>query len=154
VTWIPKSAPKPKKGRSGRKPSPQRKKSQLKSRGKRTRKSKGQLFHGAKFRDADYIAWIRKQPCVILHRYGHVIKRGAFWYVAHFCASPVQACHLTSRGAGGSDRGGNVVSMCAILHDQQHTQGLESFQKNWGVDLRAEALRLQALYESEHPHNA
>jgi len=143
---ILRPVPKPKKARSGRKPSPL-KRSRMKSRGARSKKSGRNLFFKSG-RDPAFLAWIRKQPCVILHRYGHVIKRGAFWYVAHFCASRIQACHLTSRGAGGSDRGGNVVSMCAILHDQQHTQGLESFQKNWAVDLRAEALRLQALYEA------
>ena len=62
--------------------------------------------------------------------------------------TPVQVCHLQTRGAGGDDRN-NVVPMCGHAHALQHETGIRSFQKRWGVDLKEIAHRLTAEYVKE-----
>lgn len=37
------------------------------------------------------------------------------------------------------------------LHREQHRIGIETFQAKYQVDLTAEAVRLDATYESGHP---
>jgi len=140
---ILRKAPKPR--RAKRKPSgPQPlKRSRLKTRGKRSKKSGGQLFHGAKFRDPDYLTWMRRRTCIAFE------QAPAVGYGPQH-EGRVQAAHVKSRGAGGVDRG-NCIPLCARHHAEQHALGLTSFAAKYGLDLRAEALRLQALYESEHP---
>jgi len=148
---LPNAVPKPRAKRKPSGPQPL-KRSRLKARGKRSKKSGGQLFHGAKFRDPQYLEWVRAQSCVIRER-PEVGAHCVMCREHHVCENRIQACHVRSRGAGGVDRG-NVVPMCGNAHHEQHRIGLPAFQQRWGIDLRAEALRLQALYESEHPHES
>lgn len=121
------------------------KRTRMKSRGPRTKRTKGNLF--PKGRDESLLAWVSQQPCVIL---GRRYESAAGYLVGppHECQSPVQVCHVKSRGAGGSDRN-NTVSMCAHLHALQHTIGIRSFQTRWGVNLKEIAQRLTAAYEAE-----
>jgi hypothetical protein len=86
----------------------------------------------AKHRDMKYQAWIREQPCVVM-----AIHVGL-----------IECCHVKTRGTGGADRR-NVVSMCSMHHRIQHSIGILAFQKTYGVDLTAEALRLDAEYEAQ-----
>ena len=60
----------------------------------------------------------------------------------------IHACHIISQGAGGYDCG-NTVPMQGWLHREQHRSGIESFQTKYQVDLTAEAVQLDAKYESE-----
>jgi hypothetical protein len=46
----------------------------------------------------------------------------------------LQAAHVVSRGAGGSDWA-NCVGLCADHHAEQHAIGIASFQKRHNVDL-------------------
>jgi hypothetical protein len=80
--------------------------------------------------DEAYRDWIRAQRCCISG------KRG------------VEACHVKSRGAGGTDRG-NLVPLTRDLHASQHYMGIQSFQALHGVDLAAIACALDARYERE-----
>ena len=84
-------------------------------------------------RDEAFLAWIRHHPCTI-GRMG-------------VCRWPSDAAHVRSRGAGGLDAG-NVVPLCPIHHAEQHRIGIRSFEKNHGVDLKAEAERLAREYEA------
>ena len=92
-------------------------------------------------RDKAYTAWIREQPCIIA---GHERGPRVIWPRQHVCIPPIQACHVKSRGAGGSDLG-NVVPMCMIAHTQQHLWGIRTFSAEWGIDLKATA---EALYQT------
>jgi hypothetical protein len=123
-------------------------------RSKRAKKSGGQLFHGAKFRDPKYQAFIRRQPCILAGRPWSMsecfARHGGGWHecIVHTCVSRVRGCHVISRGAGGPDVG-NMYPGCDAAHDDQHNLGIPDFERRWNVNLRAEALRLQALYESQ-----
>lgn len=92
-------------------------------------------------RDPQYCAWIREQDCLVTRR----DPDGT--YPAY---SPIQVCHVTSRGAGGHDRG-NVVPLCLWHHAKQHSMGTKSFERVYGVDLKAHALALEYRYRAEHP---
>jgi hypothetical protein len=96
-----------------------------------------------KRRDPAYIAWIHTQPCIL---YGNGGTYGV--PLGHRCISELEACHVRSRGAGGDDRA-NVVPMCRILHQQQHTWGIKTFEAFWRIDLAAEAKRLFGQYQRE-----
>ncbi len=105
---------------------------------------------GSKFpkrRDPAYCEWVRQQPCLLGGGMGvgfHIRVRSLAMKI-HQCDGPVQVCHVKSRGAGGDDRR-NVIAMCAKGHDEQHRIGIRSFEKRWGVDLKAEAEKLDAEY--------
>jgi len=124
----------------------------MKVRSKRSKKSGGQLFHGAKFRDPKFLDFVRAQPCVLRNRWYYAGGDHTFencdCVIYHVCPGAVRACHVKSRGAGGVDRA-NVYAGCDYAHDAQGRLGIPAFEKRWGVNLRAEALRLQALYESQ-----
>jgi len=65
---------------------------------------------------------------------------------------PSDPAHVRSRGSGGRDRG-NVVGLCRPCHVRQGTLGVRGFERVTGLDLRAEALRLEALaYEDARHH--
>jgi len=40
---------------------------------------------------------------------------------------PTDQCHITSRGAGGSDEDWNLMPLCRRHHIEQHTIGIVSF---------------------------
>ena len=65
--------------------------------------------------------WIKMQPCVI--------PGCGAW--------PCENVHVTSRGAGGTPE--DIVPMCAEHHRKLHglNSGIETFQAEHGVDLRA-----------------
>ena len=79
----------------------------------RVRQKAGKPKRFAKRRDPEYLAWIRKQPCVIG-------ERTSF----SFCAGQTEASHLKSRGAGGDDRN-NVLPLCHLGHQEQHRRGMQ-----------------------------
>ena len=121
-------------------------------------KRTGKLKRGAKLRarrvpkafrqrrDPQVMAWIHTQPCVIAGRRPTIA--GYQLLEPHQCCTPVEGCHVRSRGAGGDDRA-NLVSMCRSMHTQQHAIGIKSFQARWGVDLKAEAAELFERYQRE-----
>lgn len=65
-----------------------------------------------------YRAWIRTHPCIISLN----------------CWGPIDCCHVTSRGAGGKDRG-NTVPMCRGHHQEQHRIGVYTFEQRYDLDL-------------------
>ena len=82
-------------------------------------------------RNEEYAAWIRTQPCIM---------------TSLVCMGKVQSCHVKSRAAGGDDEG-NCVSMCAVHHHAQHSMGIKTFQREYGIDLKRVATELWAEYE-------
>ena len=57
-------------------------------------------------------------------------------YVGYWIDKPsCEACgipaepphHIRTRGAGGSDDAGNLLSLCVVHHKQAHTEGVETF---------------------------
>ena len=92
-------------------------------------------------RDPGYQQWIREQPCIMRGRRYESRAGGHVLGPPHECTTPVQCCHVKSRGAGGPDHA-NCVSMCAWMHDAQHRFGTRSFQSRWAVDLKLEAEQL------------
>jgi hypothetical protein len=50
-------------------------------------------------------------------------------------ATPSQACHAKSRGAGGTSE--HLVPMCPPHHREQHDVGIRTFEAAHGVDLMA-----------------
>lgn len=92
-------------------------------------------------RDDAYREWTRWQPCVL-----HADPND--------CDGPVQACHVVSRGAGGFDWG-NLFSACWRGHEYSHRIGWQNFQRQTGVCLPWEALRLfQRWLEETHGFDA
>lgn len=108
------------------------KRSPMKRRGKRTKKSKGHLF--PKLVDDTYRDYIRVQPCLV--PIGPHEGR-------------VQVCHVRSRGAGGPDYG-NAIPMCMRHHAQQHAMGIKTFQNFYNLDLAVHAKWYYLRYEADY----
>jgi hypothetical protein len=72
--------------------------------------------------------WIRTLPCVVSgQRVG------------------IQVAHVKSRGAGGDAKW--TVPLRWDLHQEQHTVGILTFQERHRVDLMAEAIRLERMWQ-------
>lgn len=67
--------------------------------------------------DEDYLAWIRKQRCIISDRYG------------------VDAAHMDSVGSGGSDY--NCLPLKRRYHAEQHNSGIKTFADSRNLDIAA-----------------
>jgi hypothetical protein len=66
--------------------------------------------------------------------------------VAGCCMGPSEPAHVKSRGAGGGRF--DIVPLCHAHHREQHSRGIRTFSKIYGLDLRLEADRV-ALEHSE-----
>jgi hypothetical protein len=84
--------------------------------------------------DEAYRGWIRGLPCRI---------------VSPACGGPTHPHHVKTRGAGGVDRQ-NLVPLCAWHHDLLHQIGRKTFAKRFGVDLAADAVAFDAIYEQSN----
>lgn len=94
----------------------------------------GSRFHGRAL--PDYREWIRRQPCAVRG----CTTSGVF--------SLITVAHVKSRGAGGGDRE-NIVPLCLLHHQYQHHIGIRSFERDYHIDLQAEAERLWREYQAE-----
>ncbi len=100
------------------------KRSRLKSRGPRTKKSGGHLF--PKRRNPAYREWIRMWACLLRGR--DPKNRCPLGLYGAECA------HVKSRGAGGGDFG-NCIPLCTYHHQQQHRLGIKSFEQRHGFNV-------------------
>ena len=66
--------------------------------------------------------YIRTLPCVACHLPG-----------------PSDPHHVKSRGAGGKAEN-NLIPLCRVHHTEIHQQGVKTFAKKWGLDLKAKAV--------------
>ena len=144
------AVPKPKKVRGGKRGAPtgrprtSPKRSRFQKNGPRTKKSGGALF--PENVDETRRTFIRAQWCVLRNRCSLTdLWPGRHIGQFHYCTSPVRACHLKSRGAGGKDAG-NMWPGCDAAHDEQHRLGIPKFQKRWVVNLAAECARREAEF--------
>jgi hypothetical protein len=114
----------------------------------------------AKRRNQAFLAFIRSQPCILAGRVMPLSvptigtdRRPVFRFVfSHACDGAVQACHITSRGAGGSDEPGNCYSGCAAAHSSQHQWGIQTWATRWfgSLDnLRTRAAEIGQGYPQE-----
>lgn len=62
---------------------------------------------------------------------------------------PCDAAHARSRGAGGTAE--HLVPLCWWCHGMQHRLGIDTFNDRFGVDLMAEAERLDAEWREDWP---
>jgi len=127
------------------------------------RKRKGSAF--PKQRDAAYRRWVRTTiPCVALSTWTLSApispndapvwtEEGGGLY--HRCWGPPEAAHIGKHQATGAPDRGAVVTMCRAAHRyyDEHRAKFYRVTKFTPEFLEREALRLQALYESEHPTN-
>ena len=90
---------------------------------KAKRKAQGKRF--AAHRSAKYLAFIRHQPCLLYRRTRCQEGPGA---------TPTEACHVRTRGAGGNDLG-NLWPGCVRHHQEQHAIGIRSFEKRYAIKL-------------------
>lgn len=101
------------------------------------RKARLRTKGGSRFperRDPEYTAWIITLPCLL--------AGGMYGWK---CCLKVDPAHVfKTRGAGAYDHG-EVVPLCRIHHVEQEGR-TEAFNAKYGVDLRAEARRLQRVY--------
>ena len=56
--------------------------------------------------------------------------------------------HYRTRGAAGADEG-NLTPLCATHHDERHLIGVRSFQRKYGLDLKAIAADIWSRYPGE-----
>lgn len=79
--------------------------------------------------DADYLRFIRRQPCLIDH-------------VA------AEAHHVDVGGIGTKCSDYRTVPLCRIHHECVHRIGRETFENRFSVDLAAEQIRYLEMYVS------
>lgn len=72
--------------------------------------------------------------------YAHAIRLLPCLALGQSCSGPVQAHHVSSRGAGGSQK--DMVPLCAAHHALLHSMGKGSFGHRFMVDLEAESAAL------------
>lgn len=77
--------------------------------------------------DADYLRFIKRQPCVLDHL-------------------AADAHHVTSRGAGGSDY--QTIPLCRKHHRELHHWGRTRFESLYTVNLDREMVRFLEMYVS------
>jgi len=121
------------------------------------RKRGGSAF--PKQRDAKFCAWVvTTTPCVgrglLFPRRVSLNDRGdwltgKFW---HICWGELTPMHVGKHRATGAPDVGHVVSGCEALHTYYDRHRRECNTVLSERSLKSGALRLQALYESEHPH--
>ena len=75
--------------------------------------------------------FIRGLPCILA--------------TTEVCRGPIEAAHVRSRGAGGSDFD-NLVSLCGWHHQEQHRIGVRSFEYRYRVRLRPLARKLTGAW--------
>jgi len=148
---LPNACPKPAKSKKAVRVSlkhgkPLKRSTRMKS---RNAKRKGSAF--PKRRVPEHCDWIRERPCLLSRwaLWSPLVEDwpsgGGYDMTSHGCVGAVQVCHIKTRGAGGDDRK-NVVPLCGMAHDEQHRIGIPTFEKRWGVNLKAEAERLDREY--------
>ena len=108
------------------------------------RKRGGHMF--PKNVSPEYRDFIRGEPCILLGRWEQRGHHSTWCGIEpldrpHDCVGRIQACHVKSRGAGGSDVA-NLYPGCAAAHHEQHAIGIPAFEARWGVNLAAAAERL------------
>lgn len=95
-------------------------------------------------RDDEFREWIRQRPCLLADRepctcgkYVHVGSRRMV----------TEACHVRTKRLAGDKA--NIVPLCSSHHKEQHQRGIKTFQRDYGLDLKAIAQELWDQYTQE-----
>lgn len=82
------------------------------------------------------VTWARA-----FHSEAYVAHVHSFECIVPGCESrQIEACHAVSRGAGGTWR--DLFACCHVHHEIQHFNGIETFQRAFGVSVRDAADRV------------
>jgi hypothetical protein len=76
------------------------------------------------------VEWVASLPCVAAH---------------HGCVGPIQGHHIKTDGTSRKADARFIVPLCRFHHDEVH-HGVASFQRKYGVNLAAEAERVDAAW--------
>jgi hypothetical protein len=89
----------------------------------------------------EHIAFVKSQPCVACKREG-----------------PSEFAHVGNGGTGRKSAAKNGVPLCGLrlikhgvnvgCHALSHLIGIKSFEAKYGIDLKAEAARVEAAWQS------
>lgn len=79
------------------------------------------------------VAWVKTLRCCV-HTLG--------------CIGPIDNAHTENGGMGRKADARTIVPLCNHLHRKLHAMGAESFQRVYRVELRAEAARVDALWQA------
>lgn len=98
-------------------------------------------------RDNGYLAWLRRQPCVI----GARVRTFA-------CEGPIEACHIRMHKPGERPTGmqrkpddARATPMCRLHHRLQHSMNEREFWANARLDPFDTAAALYIRYQSKEP---
>jgi hypothetical protein len=86
----------------------------------------------------EYGDWLVTQPCLVSGLAGHT------------CWGAIRRCHTANGGMSRKADAPTQVPMCDGAHELQHSIGVKSFEKVFGVDLKASAARLHAEWMEAH----
>lgn len=89
------------------------------------------------------LKWCRRQPCILMD---HVSVTDRI-SVAHACTGPLDAHHVTAKGAGGSDF--DTLPLCRMAHTAYHNKGRNSFERYYSLDLEALLAEHNARFRAE-----
>jgi hypothetical protein len=78
----------------------------------------------------EYREHIRHLPCILAGAPGHQC-----WHPEHRS----DACHVITKARGAGDAG-NLVPMCRRAHDDQHSYGIKSFEREYATHLQGQRL--------------
>ena len=79
-----------------------------------------------------YAAWLRDKPCVVTGEVGEYVDLD----------------HVRTQGARGK-AAANLVPLRHDLHMERHNSGIRTFERKYGLDLKAEAEKLFDQYTHE-----
>lgn len=93
-------------------------------------------------RDLEYLAWVRRQPCLVAAILGCGVD----------CGGPIEADHCGERGLGQKAPDATALPMCRHHHRQRHD--VQGFWRALSREQRREILNEQiaghrAIYEAE-----
>lgn len=93
--------------------------------------------------DAERIAWMKRQPCLVVGRpsYPSVSE--------HVCWGAIECAHTENGGMGRKANADTIVPLCCTAHALLHSIGQRSFQVTYGVDLKASAASYRARWLAE-----
>jgi len=81
------------------------------------------------YRDPDYLAFIRHQPCVSCHKKNVSVPH-----------------HTTTGGVALKGSDFRAVPLCGSCHHTCHSVGQETYQREFGLDFEQICLALHELY--------
>lgn len=91
--------------------------------------------HARAYGGAERIAFVKSLPCIV-----------TMPSAKHY--GEIQVAHTKTGGIGRKADSKHTVPLCEYHHANQHTFGVESFQLAYGVDLDAEADRVETAWQT------